>query len=157
MRRYTTPGTSASSYWANKTFANTRAFYECPITHLFAGAAATQPRTLGAHLFLAKASVLTIKHKREACRCFLLYWRFTIHIYELRACEIYAASIYFAIYHHSIRLWQRRTGAPLPKKCNRSFTSRGDPRLRRCRQCDGIARVCGRFQRVMIAWPRQPY
>jgi hypothetical protein len=40
-----------------------------------------------ARLFLAKASVLTIKLKREARHCFLLRWRLTMHIYELRACE----------------------------------------------------------------------
>jgi hypothetical protein len=44
-------------------------------------------RTLGAHLFLAKASVLTINLKREARHCFRLRWRLTMHIYEVRACE----------------------------------------------------------------------
>src|SRR5438093_12957956 len=53
---------------------------------MFTGAA-TQPRTLAARLFLAKASVLTIKLKREARHCFLLRWRLTMHIYELRVCE----------------------------------------------------------------------
>ncbi len=44
-------GTSASSYWANKTFAEYKGIcLNAQSRDLFAGAAATQPRTLGAHL-----------------------------------------------------------------------------------------------------------
>ena len=52
--------------------------------------------------------------------------------------------------YHSIRRWQRRAAVLHPQECNGPFTSSDDSRSRYRRQCNGIARASGRFQRNVV-------